>query len=474
MTFLESGYLESTVSIGAFIPEPYSLPTIMSSGRVKPTVAHSTTLLTESLVNNYKEQSLKHHLTYLTPHKSVNGDFSRTLDKFGYYSMKFPLLLFMLINVFHIWYMYYEFGIFSTICEYIQMPVWNITHISHTPSIPFTIPCKIRGLDYFYVGELFELPMIRITNNTKNRTWIYKHCIKSIFVSGEMLQFLSHWMFGMNEMDVGDEITIKLETYGKYCIAESGVGLLYDVGSMEVSIATENGVKEDPLGYYKTWNHIIGGDLSAFQLTSGEYFLHTMDFFRSSFFNAHYKERTVSFNALSPRKCNIPVHAQEIVSPFPSSGKQGIAYIQMVSKEIVNMMEMNMGWVPYVPLRKLEREQEREQEWYLNFTRDRVDMINLLTTRVSTLTILGLPIAKGELAVKDLGPLSYFLGISVSRDPNGMFLSQSTYAMDILQRANMAHYNHVHTPVETTGMTSANGGTLIDDPTMYRRLAGAL
>ncbi|XP_076933064.1 uncharacterized protein LOC143598836 [Bidens hawaiensis] len=124
---------------------------------------------------------------------------------------------------------------------------------------------------------------------------------------------------------------------------------------MEVSIATENGVKEDPLGYYKTWNHVIGGDLSAFQLTSGEYFLHTVDFFRSSFFNAHYKERMVSFNALSPRKCDIPVHAQEIVSPFSSSGKQGIAYI---SKEIVNMMEMNMGWVPYVPL------QERDLKRY--------------------------------------------------------------------------------------------------------------
>ncbi|MCI93742.1 copia protein, partial [Trifolium medium] len=35
-----------------------------------------------------------------------------------------------------------------------------------------------------------------------------------------------------------------------------------------------------------------------------------------------------------------------------------------------------------------------------------------------------------EFAVKDLGPLSYFLGIAVTRHAGGLFFSQSTYAGD--------------------------------------------
>jgi hypothetical protein len=42
-----------------------------------------------------------------------------------------------------------------------------------------------------------------------------------------------------------------------------------------------------------------------------------------------------------------------------------------------------------------------------------------------------------EFAMKDLGPLSYFLGIAVTRSSDGLFLSQSRYATDILQRAKM-------------------------------------
>ncbi|KAI7730078.1 hypothetical protein M8C21_009448 [Ambrosia artemisiifolia] len=48
---------------------------------------------------------------------------------------------------------------------------------------------------------------------------------------------------------------------------ECGIGLVYDEdGKMEEE-------EEDVLGYYKLWNHIIGGDLSPLQLTTGEYVL---------------------------------------------------------------------------------------------------------------------------------------------------------------------------------------------------------
>ncbi|MCI85053.1 copia protein, partial [Trifolium medium] len=43
-----------------------------------------------------------------------------------------------------------------------------------------------------------------------------------------------------------------------------------------------------------------------------------------------------------------------------------------------------------------------------------------------------------EFAMKDLDPLSYFMGIAVSRHPTGIFLSQSTYASEIIERTGMA------------------------------------
>nr|GEZ02972.1 hypothetical protein [Tanacetum cinerariifolium] len=42
-----------------------------------------------------------------------------------------------------------------------------------------------------------------------------------------------------------------------------------------------------------------------------------------------------------------------------------------------------------------------------------------------------------EFSMTDLGALNYFLGISVTRDSSGMFLSQRKYAIEILKRAQM-------------------------------------
>ncbi|XP_021972077.1 uncharacterized mitochondrial protein AtMg00810-like [Helianthus annuus] len=79
-----------------------------------------------------------------------------------------------------------------------------------------------------------------------------------------------------------------------------------------------------------------------------------------------------------------------------------------------------------------------------------------------------------EFAMKDLGPLRFFLGISVTRHKNSMFLSQQSYVKEIIERAGMTSCNPVHTPVDTLAKLSANAGTDFHDPTLYRSLAGAL
>ncbi|XP_021991657.1 uncharacterized mitochondrial protein AtMg00810-like [Helianthus annuus] len=79
-----------------------------------------------------------------------------------------------------------------------------------------------------------------------------------------------------------------------------------------------------------------------------------------------------------------------------------------------------------------------------------------------------------EFAMKDLGPLSYFLGISVSRNKNTMLLSQQSYATDIITRAGMQSCNSVATPVDTNAKLSTLSSDPFHDPTLYRSLAGAL
>ncbi|XP_022020065.1 uncharacterized mitochondrial protein AtMg00810-like [Helianthus annuus] len=80
-----------------------------------------------------------------------------------------------------------------------------------------------------------------------------------------------------------------------------------------------------------------------------------------------------------------------------------------------------------------------------------------------------------EFAMKDLGPLNYFfLGITVSRTGDTMFLSQQSYVLDIVNRAGMSTCNPVATPVETKPKLSAQSSVPFDDPTSYCSLAGAL
>jgi hypothetical protein len=66
-------------------------------------------------------------------------------------------------------------------------------------------------------------------------------------------------------------------------------------------------------------------------------------------------------------------------------------------------------------------------------------------------------------AMKDLGPLHYFLGVQVSRTKDGFFLHQQHYAEDVLERAGMLSCKPAATPVDTKAKLSASEGELLKD-----------
>ncbi|XP_023771823.1 uncharacterized protein LOC111920481 [Lactuca sativa] len=78
-----------------------------------------------------------------------------------------------------------------------------------------------------------------------------------------------------------------------------------------------------------------------------------------------------------------------------------------------------------------------------------------------------------EFAMKDLGDLHYFLGISATRSSIGLFLSQHKYATEIIDRASMLNCKAASTPVDLSAKFDGSGPPVVD-PTLYRSLAGAL
>ncbi|GJS92021.1 ribonuclease H-like domain-containing protein [Tanacetum coccineum] len=78
-----------------------------------------------------------------------------------------------------------------------------------------------------------------------------------------------------------------------------------------------------------------------------------------------------------------------------------------------------------------------------------------------------------EFAMTDLVPLNYFLGISTTRTTSGIFLSQTKYATEILEQAQMLNCNPCRAPIDTEKKLGSKGSP-DTDPTLYRSLAGSL
>ncbi|XP_057450879.1 uncharacterized mitochondrial protein AtMg00810-like [Lotus japonicus] len=92
-------------------------------------------------------------------------------------------------------------------------------------------------------------------------------------------------------------------------------------------------------------------------------------------------------------------------------------------------------------------------------------MIQQLSRRIILKSLAGQNVQKVRCHLK---------GIAVTPHAGGLFLSQSTYASEIIARAGMASCNPSATPVDTKQKLCSSSGTPCEDATLYRSLAGAL
>jgi histone deacetylase 1/2 len=81
-----------------------------------------------------------------------------------------------------------------------------------------------------------------------------------------------------------------------------------------------------------------------------------------------------------------------------------------------------------------------------------------------------------DFAVKDLGDLSYFLGIEVHATDDGLSLCQRKYILDLLKKTNMVSAKSCTTPMAVSDRLSKGSRTFLSlvDATQYRSVVGAL
>jgi delta 1-pyrroline-5-carboxylate dehydrogenase len=76
--------------------------------------------------------------------------------------------------------------------------------------------------------------------------------------------------------------------------------------------------------------------------------------------------------------------------------------------------------------------------------------------------------------MKDLGSLTYFLGIQATRNIAGLHLRQSKYIINLLDRAQMTECKPYAAPCSAGSKMSKFDGNPLSNPTKYRHIVGAL
>ena len=76
--------------------------------------------------------------------------------------------------------------------------------------------------------------------------------------------------------------------------------------------------------------------------------------------------------------------------------------------------------------------------------------------------------------MKDLGQLTYFLGLEVHHRASGVFMNHHKYIQDLITLASLEDTSSIDTLMEVNFKYRKGEGDLLDDPTLYQRLVGSL
>jgi len=81
---------------------------------------------------------------------------------------------------------------------------------------------------------------------------------------------------------------------------------------------------------------------------------------------------------------------------------------------------------------------------------------------------------KQEFEMSMIGELNYFLGLQVKQTAEGIFISQSKYARDLVKRFGLDGKSHARTPMSTSVKISSDLVGKSIDPSLYRSMIGSI
>jgi hypothetical protein len=81
---------------------------------------------------------------------------------------------------------------------------------------------------------------------------------------------------------------------------------------------------------------------------------------------------------------------------------------------------------------------------------------------------------KQEFEMSMIGELNYFLGLQVKQTSEGIFISQSKYAKDLVKQFGLDGKSHARTPMSTSVKISVDLTDKQVDPTLYNSMIGSL
>ena len=79
-----------------------------------------------------------------------------------------------------------------------------------------------------------------------------------------------------------------------------------------------------------------------------------------------------------------------------------------------------------------------------------------------------------QFEMKDLGHLSYFLGLEITNSTAGLYITQAKYASELLSQAGLTDSKTVDIPVKLNVHLTSPGGKPLSNPSLYRHLVGSL
>lgn len=158
-------------------------------------------------------------------------------------------------------------------------------------------------------------------------------------------------------------------------------------------------------------------------------------------------------------------------------------YVCKLDKSLYGLKQAPRAWYDKLRSYLVTMGFQRSSSDFSLFFRHKEDALTLILVYVDDILVTGdsksqvevvIKLLHEQFALKDLGPVNYFLGIDVHQTDDQYCLNQSQYILELLERTNMADCNACSTPMSSTTKLSKSGGLPLENPTTYRSTIGAL